>query len=399
MLKPMKIAGCTLLLLMMAACSDKQPEQSKAPTAESKPTEQTAEATPAAAPAAASAEKPEEKVLNIYNWSDYIAEDTIPNFEKLTGIKVRYDVFDSNEVLEAKLLAGHTGYDIVVPSANFLARQVKAGVFQKLDKSKLTNYHNLDPDMMKTLAKYDPDNAYSIPWEWGTTGIGYNVKKIKERMPDAPIGSWDMIFKPEVVSKFKDCGVTLLDAPTEIIASALKYLGKDPASEDPKDLEAAEALLMKIRPYIKYFHSSQYINDLANGDICLVVGWSGDVLMAKSRAEEAKRGTEIAYYIPKEGAEVWFDLMAIPSDAPHPQNALKFLNYVLEPKVIAAVSNYVNYANANAAATQYVNDDIKNDPSIYPPPDVKAKLFPNPVHSADFDRLLTRTWTRIKTGS
>lgn len=399
MLKPMKIAGCTLLLLTLASCSDKQPEQSKAPTAESKPSELTAANAPAAAPAAATESKPEEKVLNIYNWSDYIAKDTVPNFEKLTGIKVRYDVFDSNEVLEAKLLAGHTGYDLVVPSANFLARQVQAGVFQKLDKSKLTNYGNLDPEMMKTLAKYDPDNAYAIPWEWGTTGIGYNVKKIKERMPDAPIGSWDMVFNPEVVAKFKDCGVTMLDAPTEIVASALKYLGKDPASEDPEDLKAAEALLMKIRPNIKYFHSSQYINDLANGEICLVIGWSGDVFMAKSRAEEAKQGTEIAYYIPKEGAEVWFDLMAIPADAPHPQNALEFMNYVLEPKVIAAVSNYVSYANANAAATQYVDDSIKNDPAIYPPPEVKAKLFPNPVHSAEFDRLLTRTWTRIKTGS
>ena len=399
MLKPMKIAGCTLLLLTMASCSDKQPEQSKAPAAEAKPTEQMTAETPAAAPTAAPEAKPEEKVLNIYNWSDYIAKDTVPNFEKQTGIKVRYDVFDSNEVLEAKLLAGHTGYDLVVPSANFLARQVQAGVFQKLDKSKLTNYGNLDPDMMKTLAKYDPDNAYAIPWEWGTTGIGYNVKKIKERMPDAPIGSWDMVFNPEVVAKFKDCGVTMLDAPTEIVASALKYLGKDPASENPEDLKAAEALLMKIRPNIKYFHSSQYINDLANGEICLVIGWSGDVFMAKSRAEEAKQGTEIAYYIPKEGAEVWFDLMAIPADAPHPQNALAFMNYVLEPKVIAAVSNYVSYANANAAATQYVDDSIKNDPAIYPPPEVKAKLFPNPVHSAEFDRLLTRTWTRIKTGS
>ena len=399
MLKPMKIAGCTLLLLTMASCSDKQPEQSKAPAAEAKPTEQMTAETPAAAPTAAPEAKPEEKVLNIYNWSDYIAKDTVPNFEKQTGIKVRYDVFDSNEVLEAKLLAGHTGYDLVVPSANFLARQVQAGVFQKLDKSKLTNYGNLDPDMMKTLAKYDPDNAYAIPWEWGTTGIGYNVKKIKERMPDAPIGSWDMVFNPEVVAKFKDCGVTMLDAPTEVVASALKYLGKDPASENPEDLKAAEALLMKIRPNIKYFHSSQYINDLANGEICLVIGWSGDVFMAKRRAEEAKQGTEIAYYIPKEGAEVWFDLMAIPADAPHPQNALAFMNYVLEPKVIAAVSNYVSYANANAAATQYVDDSIKNDPAIYPPPEVKAKLFPNPVHSAEFDRLLTRTWTRIKTGS
>ncbi|MCC6715153.1 MAG: polyamine ABC transporter substrate-binding protein, partial [Gammaproteobacteria bacterium] len=340
----------------------------------------------------------EEKVLNIYNWSDYIAEDTIPNFEKETGIKVRYDVFDSNEVLEAKMLAGKTGYDLVVPTANFLARQVQAGVFQKLDKSKLTNYGNLDPEMMKTLSKYDPDNAYSVPWMWGTTGVGYNVAKIKERMPDAPIGSWDLVLKPENAAKFADCGLTVLDAPTEIMASILKYQGKDPASEDPKDLEAAEALMMQLRPHIKYFHSSQYINDLANGEICLAIGWSGDVFIAQSRAKEAGQGTEIGYYIPDGGAEVWFDLVAIPADAPHPNNAHLFLNYILRPEVVAEISNFVTYANANAAATQFVDDEIKNNPAIYPPPEVKAKLFPNPIHTAEYDRLLTRAWTRIKTG-
>ncbi len=349
-------------------------------------------------PAAAAAGGDEEKVLNIYNWSDYIAEDTIPNFEKETGIKIRYDVFDSNEVLEAKMLAGKTGYDLVVPTANFLARQVQAGVFQKLDKSKLTNYGNLDPEMMKTLSKYDPDNAYSVPWLWGTTGVGYNVGKIKERMPDAPIGSWDLVLKPENAAKFADCGITMLDAPTEIMATILNYLGKDPASEDPKDLEAAEALMMQLRPHIKYFHSSQYINDLANGEICLVIGWSGDVFIAQSRAAEAGQGTEIGYYIPEGGAEVWFDLMAIPADAPHPNNAHLFLNYILRPEVIAGVSNFVTYANANAAATQFVDDEVKNNPAIYPPAEVKAKLFPNPIHTAEYDRLLTRSWTRIKTG-
>lgn len=380
-----------LSLMAFAGCGEKGGETAK-PAESSEPV---AAAEGTAAPAAGG---DEEKVLNIYNWSDYIAEDTIPNFEKETGIKVRYDVFDSNEVLEAKMLAGKTGYDLVVPTANFLARQVQAGVFQKLDKSKLTNYGNLDPEMMKTLSKYDPDNAYSVPWMWGTTGVGYNVTKIKERMPDAPIGSWDLVLKPENAAKFADCGITVLDAPTEIMASILNYQGKDPASEDPKDLEAAEALMMQLRPHIKYFHSSQYINDLANGEICLAIGWSGDVFIAQSRAQEAGQGTEIAYYIPDAGAEVWFDLVAIPSDAPHPNNAHLFLNYILRPEVVAEISNFVTYANANAAATQFVDEEIKTNPAIYPPPEVKAKLFPNPIHTAEYDRLLTRAWTRIKTG-
>ncbi|MEZ5446696.1 MAG: polyamine ABC transporter substrate-binding protein [Gammaproteobacteria bacterium] len=380
-----------LSLMAFAGCGEKGGETAK-PADGSEPA---AAAESAAAPAAGG---DEEKVLNIYNWSDYIAEDTIPNFEKETGIKIRYDVFDSNEVLEAKMLAGKTGYDLVVPTANFLARQVQAGVFQKLDKSKLTNYGNLDPEMMKTLSKYDPDNAYSVPWMWGTTGVGYNVGKIKERMPDAPIGSWDLVLKPENAAKFADCGITMLDAPTEIMATILNYLGKDPASEDPKDLEAAEALMMQLRPHIKYFHSSQYINDLANGEICLVIGWSGDVFIAQSRAEEAGQGTEIGYYIPEGGAEVWFDLVAMPADAPHPNNAHLFLNYILRPEVIADISNFVTYANANAAATQFVDDEVKNNPAIYPPAEVKAKLFPNPIHTAEYDRLLTRSWTRIKTG-
>ena len=284
---------------------------------------------------AASAE--EDKVLNIYNWSDYIAEDTIENFEKRTGIKVNYDVFDSNEVLEAKLLAGNTGYDIVVPSGSFLERQIMAGVFGKIDRTRLQNYGNLDPDILGRVDVHDSGNEHSVPYMWGTTGIGYNVKMVEERMPDAPVDSWDMIFDPEVVSEFADCGVTLLDAPTEVISAALNYLGLDPNSEDKGDLKEAEALLMSIRPHIKYFHSSQNINDLANGDICVAMGWNGDMLIARDRAAEAAQGVEVAYTIPKEGALIWFDLMAIPSDAPHPQNAHLFLDYIMEPEVIAAV--------------------------------------------------------------
>jgi putrescine transport system substrate-binding protein len=377
------------LLLALGGCGDKGGGES-APAATGG-TETAAEG--AAAPATGG-----EKVLNFYNWSDYIDEETIPNFEKETGIKVRYDVFDSNEVLEAKLLAGKTGYDIVVPGANFLARQIQAGVFQKLDKSKIPNYKNLDPDIMKQLSGYDPGNEYAFPWEWGTTGIGYNVKKVKERLGDIPLDSWDVLLKPENIAKLADCGVTFLDAPTEIMASINIYLGNPPASEDAKVLEAAEAHMMQLRPHIKYFHSSQYINDLANGEICAVVGWSGDVFIARDRAAEAGQGVEIGYFIPKEGAEVWFDVVAIPADAPNPDSAHKFLDYFLRPEVSAAVSNYVNYANANAASTPLLKEEVRNDPAINPPPEVKAKLFPNPVHTAEFDRLLTRSWTKIKTG-
>lgn len=340
----------------------------------------------------------EEKVLNVYNWSDYIAEDTIAKFEAETGIKVNYDVFDSNEVLEGKLLTGSTGYDIVVPSASFIERQIKAGVFQKLDRSRLKNYGNLDKAILQRVGLHDPGNLHAIPYMWGTTGFGYNVKKVRQIMPNAPVDSWDMLFKPEIVSRLKDCGVTLLDAPTEVFESVRNYLGLDPNSQDAKDLKAAEELVTSVRPYIRYFHSSQNINDLANGDICIAMGWSGDILIARDRAEEAGQGVEIAYTIPKEGAVIWFDVMAIPAGAPHPENGHKFLDFIMRPEIVADISNYVFYANANAAATPFVDKEVTADPSIYPPPAVMAKLFPDLSTPAKFDRLQTRAWTRIKTG-
>ncbi len=340
----------------------------------------------------------EEKVLNIYNWSDYIAEDTIANFEEATGIQVNYDVFDSNEVLEAKLLAGNSGYDVVVPSASFLERQIKAGVFQELDRSKLPNYSNLDTDIMERVGLHDPDNRYAVPYMWGTTGFGYNEAMVAEVLPDAPVGSWRMLFDPEVVSKLSECGVTLLDAPSEVFGAVLAYMGKDPNSESPEDLKAAEAVLAKIRPYIRYIHSSQQINDLANGEICVAMGWSGDMMIAADRATEAENGVEIAYSIPSEGTIIWFDMLAVPKDAPHPDNAHAFINYVLQPEVIAEVTNYVFYANPNAASVEMVDVEIIEDPSIYPPDDVKAKLFPDLVKSPKYDRLVTRAWTRFKTG-
>jgi putrescine transport system substrate-binding protein len=358
-------------------------------------TKSSSAATPSTAAAPENASK--EQVLNIYNWSDYIAEDTIANFEKETGIKVQYDVFDSNEVLEAKLLAGNTGYDIVVPSAFFVARQIQAGVFQPLDRAKLPNYKNLDPEIMKVLAGYDPDNQHALPWLWGTTGIGYNVKMVKDRMPDAPLDSLDILFKPEIVSKFKDCGVATLDAPSETFPTALRYLGLPTGSQTAENLALVEKLTMGLRPSIKYFHSSQYINDLANGELCLVLGWSGDVFIARDRAAEANKGVEIAYFIPKEGALMWIDTMAIPKDAPHAENAYKFLDYVLRPEVIAAVSNYVNYANGNLASTPLIKTEVTGDKAIYPDAETKTKLFPNVVNTPEYDRLITRAWTRVKT--
>ncbi|CAM3097863.1 extracellular solute-binding protein [Vibrio rarus] len=338
----------------------------------------------------------EEKVLNIYNWSDYIAEDTIKKFEQETGIKVVYDVFDSNEVLEAKILSGNTGFDLVVPSNDFLGRQAKAGAFQKLDKSKLTNYKNLDPKLMGILAEtVDPDNAYSVPYLWGTTGIGYNVEKVTAALgADAPVDSWDLVFKPENMEKLSKCGVGFLNAPTEVMAAALNYIGKDPNSTNPDDYKKdALALLKQVRPYVTYFHSSQYINDLANGDICVAIGWSGDVLQAADRAAEADNGVEVAYSIPKEGALAWFDLMAIPKGAKHPQNAHLFIDYLLRPEVIAEVSNYVWYANPNLPSREFVDADILNDPGIYPTQEAQAKLYSSKMLPHKTSRAMTRAWT------
>jgi putrescine transport system substrate-binding protein len=367
------------LAITVAACGGKKEEGDKA-AAEPK------------APAA------EEKVLNVYNWSDYIAEDTISNFEQQTGIKVNYDVFDSNEVLETKLLAGKTGYDVVVPSASFLERQIKAGVFMTLDKSKLPNLSNMDPEIMQRVALHDPGNEHAVPYLWGTTGIGYNPEKVKAALGVDTIDSWSVIFDPENAKKLKDCGLVMLDAPVEVFDSALIYLGKDPNSESEEDLNAARDLVMGVRPYVRYFHSSQYINDLANGEICVALGWSGDILQAQARGAEAETPVEVAYAIPKEGAIVWFDMLAIPADAPHPDNAHKFINYLMEPAVIAAISDYVAYANGNAASFDLVDEAVRTDPSVYPTPEVKAKLYPSLAESQEYSRLSNRAWTTVRTG-
>jgi putrescine transport system substrate-binding protein len=340
----------------------------------------------------------EEKVLHVFNWSDYIAEDTVPNFEKQSGIKVTYDVFDSNDVLETRLLAGNSGFDVVVPSASFLERQIKAGVFQKIDKSQIPNLKNMDPDIMKRVGLHDPNNEYSVPYLWGTTGIGYNEDKIKKILGDARPDSWNYIYDPKLAAKFKDCGISLLDAPDEILKTVLAWMGRDPNSQKEEDLKAAEAKLMPIRPFVRKIHSSQYIDDLANGDLCIAVGWSGDILQARDRAEEAGQGVKIKYTIPKEGTIVWFDMLAIPADAKHPKNAHAFINYLMDPQVAANDSNFVNYANGNAASFPMVSDEVKNDPGIYPTPEVKAKLFPSLAYGEDFQRLMNRMWTKFQTG-
>ena len=343
------------------------------------------------------------EVLHVYNWSDYMDEGPggpVSVFEKMTGIDVVYDVFDSNEVLEAKLLSGKTGYDIVFPSNNFIGRQIEAGVFREIDRSKLKNYKNLDKDMMKTLESVDPGNKYSIPYMWGTTGIGYNIKKVQAAFGgNAPVNSWDLVFKPENAAKLKDMGLVLLDDPSEILSAALHYLGLDPNSLKKTDYtEKALPMLMRIRPYIKYFHSSQYINDLANGDIGVVVGWGGDILQARDRAIEAGSGIEVTYAIPKEGAATWFDMIAIPSDADNVDNAHKFLDFLMDPKVIAGITNYVSYPNANAAATQYVDEAIRKDKTIYPTEETIKGLFTMKVMPPKISRVRNRVWTKFKTG-
>jgi len=340
----------------------------------------------------------EEKVLNVYNWSDYIDDSILKDFTKETGIKVVYDVFDSNDLLETKLLAGGSGYDVVVPSGAFLTRQIQAGVFQKLDKSKLSNYGNMWDSVLKQIDQYGPLNEYAINYLWGTTGIGYVKDKIEKRMPNAPVDSLAMLFDPNVISKFADCGVHILDAADELIPAALAYLGEDPDSKDKKVIAKAGELMAKVRPHILKFHSSEYINALANGDICLAIGWSGDVFQARDRAAEAKNNVEVVYSIPKEGGLMWFDMMAIPKDAPHPDNAHVFLNYIMRPGVIAKSTNYVSYANGNKASQAQVDPAILADPAIYPTAEVMKTLYIVTPYDPKIQRVVTRLWTKVKSG-
>ncbi|MGU7773403.1 polyamine ABC transporter substrate-binding protein [Burkholderia sp. MR1-5-21] len=337
--------------------------------------------------------------LNVYNWSLYIANDTVPNFQKQTGIKVRYDSYDSDDTLQTKLLAGSSGYDIVVPTSNYLAQQIQAGVYQKLDKSKLPNLANLDPALMKMLAKSDPGNQYGVPWAWGTTGVAYNVEAVRKRLGDkAPTDSWALLFDPENVSKLKGCGVSLLDAPDAAFAAALQYLGKDANSKNPADYQAAYDVLKKIRPYVTQFSSAGYGDDLANNDVCVALGWSGDVSVARRRAQDAKRMYEIRYVNPKEGGLLWFDVMAIPKDAPNPEAALKWINYIEDPKTNAAITNEIFYPTGNKAARAFVTPAIAQDPGVYLSDSVIAKMALAMPRSAEIARMQNRLWLQLKSG-
>ncbi|MGN6085968.1 polyamine ABC transporter substrate-binding protein [Trinickia sp.] len=349
-----------------------------------------------AAPWAASAKDAQ---LNVYNWSDYIAKDTIPNFQKQTSIHVRYDNYDSDDTLQAKLLTGNSGYDIVVPTSNYAGKQIAAGIFAPLDKSKIPNLKYLDPQLMALVAGADPGNKYVVPWAWGTTGLGYNVTKAQQILgQNVALDNWDILFKPENISKLKACGVSVLDAPDQFFAAALHYIGKDPMSTNPADYQAAMAMMKKIRPYITQFNSSGYINDMVGGDICFAYGWSGDVVIAKHRTLEAKKPYKIEYYIPKGGAPVWFDVMAMPKDASHKDAALQWINYIETPQVNAAITDAVYYPTANAEARKYVNPKIASDPAVYPPADVVKTLFLLKPLPPEIQRLQTRLWTEFKTG-
>jgi putrescine transport system substrate-binding protein len=352
-----------------------------------------------AAVAPAAAQKKDERVVNVYNWTDYVDPAVLDDFTKETGIKVRYDTFDSNDILETKLLAGKSGYDVVVPTGYFLERQIKAGVFQKLDKAKLPNLVNLWPEISKRLAAYDPGNQYAVNYMWGTTGIGYNVKKAREILgADGKIDSWDIVFKPGSLERFKECGVHMLDAADDIFPAALAYLGLDPNSTKEADLQKAAELLMKVRPAVRKFHSSEYVSALATGEICLVVGFSGDIKQAQKRAAEAKAGVEVGYTIPKEGTQLWFDNLAIPKDARNVAEALAFINYLQRPEVAARNSNFISYANGNLASQKFIDKAILDDPTIYPTAEMMARLYTINAHDAKAQRLLNRLWTRIKTG-
>jgi len=339
----------------------------------------------------------EEKRLFIYNWSDFIGPDTIAKFERSTGIKVTYDVYDAEETMEARLMAGSSGYDVVSASTDFFSREIRAGVYIPLDKSKLSNWHNLDPRILAIQAAYDPGNAHAVPYLHSINGFAYNVDKVRERMPDAPIDSLDMLFKPEVVAKFADCGVTFLDSAEDVLQLALRYLGLDPNSTNPADFKAAEAMLLKVRPFIRSFDSTEFMNGLANQEVCIAMSWSSDYAASRARAKAVGIKVNLAFTVPKEGANQTFSSLLIPAGAPHPDAAYKFINFILRPEVIAEISNTIYYGNDNIASRALVDPGILNDVTLYPTPEIEARLYRSAEVSAATERIRTRTWTRVKT--
>ena len=339
-----------------------------------------------------------ERVVNFYNWSDYIDPAVLAAFTRETGVAVKYDTFDSNDILETKLLAGKSGFDVVVPTGYFLQRQIAAGVFRKLDKSKLPNLVNAWDEIARRLASYDPGNQYAVNYMWGTTGIGYNAGIAAALGPDIRIDSWDVVFRPELIAKLKDCGVHMLDSADDVLSAALHYLGLDPNSDRPADLEKAADVVQKVAPYVRKFHSSEYLNALASGEICLVLGYSGDIKQAQKRAAEAKNGVAVSYAIPKEGAQLWFDNLAIPRDAPDVAEAHALIDYLLRPDVAAKNSNFISYANGNLASQKFIERSFLDDRGIYPDGATMAKLYTIAAHDQKTQRLINRLWTRIKTG-
>ena len=344
------------------------------------------------------APEPEGQVLNIYNWADYIGYHTIEEFENATHIKVVYQMYDSNATLETVMLAGHSGFDIVSTTTGFYGRQIKAGAYMPLDKSKLPNWKYLDPAVLAMQAQADPGNRYAVPYLHAMNGFIYNVDLIKARMPDAPTGSSAMLFDPKVISKFADCGVTFLDSPEDVIQLALAYLHLDPNSQRVEDLKSAEALVMAVRPYIRQFDSNDYWHQLASKESCLAIAWSSDYSVAQARAREDGTGAHLAFTLPKEGSNITYNALLIPASAPHPEAAHKFLNFILDPKIIAEITNDIDYGNDNIGARPYVRKDILEDPAVYPPPEIRARLYLPAELGPDYDRLRTRVWTRIKTG-
>jgi putrescine transport system substrate-binding protein len=374
---PLRIVAC-LVAGLLAACGGRRSGEEASETATSTP--------------------PSPRSVNVYNWPDYIAPGLLEQFEAETGIKVNYDAFDSNSMLETKMLTGNSGYDVVVPTGPFLQRQVEAGVYRPLDRSQLENYPNLDPDLMAMLAQNDPDNVHAVGYMWGTTGIGYDARKVMALVPDAPTDSWRLVFDPAVASRLAGCGIAFIDAPNEILAIVLMSLDRDPYSTDPADLAAAEAALLAIRPYVRYINSVSLLEDLAGGNVCLVIGWNGDVVRARLRAEEAGLDTDIRYVIPKEGTLSWFDALAIPKDAPHPEEAHAFIDFMLRADVGAKNATSVRYATFNRAALPLLDEAMASDPSIYPVPEVRARLSVTKARSLEDSRVENRIWTRFRTG-
>ena len=340
---------------------------------------------------------PEEKVLYVYNWADYIGKSTLADFERATGIKVVYDIYDADETLEAKMMAGDSGYDIVSTSTDYFSRQIKAGIYQPLDRALLPSWKNLDPHVLAIEAQSDPGNRYAMPYLRHANGFAYNVDMVKARMPDAPLDSLDMLFKPEIIARFADCGVTVLDSAEDVLQLALNYLHLDPNTTRKEDYQRAEQLILAVRPYIRAFDSTEYMNGLANKEFCISMSWSGDYAAARARAKAAGVRVNLAFTVPKEGAGGSFDALLIPAGAPHPQAAHQFLEFMLQPRVIAAVTNYIHYANDNLAANAYVDPEILNDPSVYPTPEVEGRLYESAEVAPALERIRTRTWTRIKT--